>query len=541
MLNVTPIRGNDHHAAAHYFSAADDYYAKENPGEWQGIGAESLGLKGAVEQVQLARLLDGQLPNGERIQKTFDRSSKKKRMGLDLTFSAPKSVSMQALVASDRTVTLMHDRAVTRALEQVERLAEARKKVKGKSYRERTGNLVIAKFRHEMSRAKDPQLHTHSVVFNMTQRSDGAWRALSNEDIFLVRTEIEAIYRTELAMGLKALGYGIRLVDDKGGFELAHISRDQIEAFSSRSQVIEAMLADEGKTRASASRLEKQIIAIATRPRKDEGDRAIVKQYWVEKSRELGIDYGENSKLNQFSYTSRKSGGSGAQDVEGEGSEPARDRAPSVDGTARNIAEDRPSVPLASRDAERSGSTSKNQAAKSGLADSEVAGAGGQNSSAQATLKPVQIFVQYAIDHLTEREATVRESALSAAALQRAVGLAGLSEVRTEIKRLVNQGTLIESMPAYRIADRKDGLSLSAAGWQNYLGEMKGWSANEARQYVANAIKQGSLVPNEKRYTTQKALKCEKSILAIGCCRSSCCGLGRGRCCCGIGRARERA
>ncbi|WP_040245344.1 relaxase domain-containing protein, partial [Xanthomonas citri] len=72
------------------------------------------------------------------IQTTFDPTDNKKRMGLDLTFSAPKSVSMQALVAGDKDVTAAHDRAVTRALEQVERLAEARKKVKGKSYRERT-------------------------------------------------------------------------------------------------------------------------------------------------------------------------------------------------------------------------------------------------------------------------------------------------------------------------------------------------------------------------------------------------------------------
>ncbi|MEN9119324.1 MobF family relaxase, partial [Xanthomonas euvesicatoria] len=148
---------------------------------------------------QLSRLLDGRLPNGERIQTTFDPTDNKKRMGLDLTFSAPKSVSMQALVAGDKDVTAAHDRAVTRALEQVERLAEARKKVKGKSYRERTGNMVIGKFRHEMSRAKDPQLHTHSVVLNMTQRADGAWRALSNEDIFRVQHEVDALYKAELA------------------------------------------------------------------------------------------------------------------------------------------------------------------------------------------------------------------------------------------------------------------------------------------------------------------------------------------------------
>ena len=101
MLNVTPIRGNNQYAAARYFSAADDYYAKETPGEWQGEGAARLGLVGPVDQLQLAKLLDGKLPNGERIHTTFNAETNKRRMGLDMTFSAPKSVSMQALVAGD--------------------------------------------------------------------------------------------------------------------------------------------------------------------------------------------------------------------------------------------------------------------------------------------------------------------------------------------------------------------------------------------------------------------------------------------------------
>ncbi|CCF69613.1 conjugative relaxase (plasmid) [Xanthomonas citri pv. punicae] len=460
MLNVTSIRGNNQYAAAHYFSAADDYYAKENPGEWQGQGAQVLGLTGPVEQAQFSRLLDGQLPNGERIQTTFDPTDNKKRMGLDLTFSAPKSVSMQALVAGDKDVTAAHDRAVTRALEQVERLAEARKKVKGKSYRERTGNMVIGKFRHEMSRAKDPQLHTHSVVLNMTQRADGAWRALSNEDIFRVQHEVDALYKAELARGLQALGYAIRLVDDQGNFELDHISRDQIEAFSARSRLIEEALANEGKTRATATTLEKQIISLATRPRKDESDRDLVKQYWVEKSRELGIDYGPRSQLDGRTYEAGDSfGGRG------------RERGDAGDRIAA--------------------------------------------TSLPARLTPAQAVVQYAINHLTEREAVVRETALTATALRRAVGLAGPDEVRAEIKRLVGQGALIEAMPAYRMADRKDGPALSSAGWKSYLQDLKGWSDKQARQYVSNAIKQGSLVPAEKRYTTQKALAREKAILAI--------------------------
>ncbi|AZR27128.1 MULTISPECIES: MobF family relaxase [Xanthomonas] len=460
MLNVTPIRGNNQYAAAHYFSAADDYYAKENPGEWQGQGAQVLGLTGPVEQSQLSRLLDGRLPNGERIQTTFDPTDNKKRMGLDLTFSAPKSVSMQALVAGDKDVTAAHDRAVTRALEQVERLAEARKKVKGKSYRERTGNMVIGKFRHEMSRAKDPQLHTHSVVLNMTQRADGAWRALSNEDIFRVQHEVDALYKAELARGLQALGYAIRLVDDQGNFELDHISRDQIEAFSARSRIIEEALANEGKTRATATTLEKQIISLATRPRKDESDRDLVKQYWVEKSREFGIDYGPRSQLDGRTYEAGDSfGGRG------------RERGDAGDRIAA--------------------------------------------TSLPARLTPAQAVVQYAINHLTEREAVVRETALTATALRRAVGLAGPDEVRAEIKRLVGQGALIEAVPAYRMADRKDGPALSSAGWKSYLQDLKGWSDKQAQQYVSNAIKQGSLVPAEKRYTTQKALAREKAILAI--------------------------
>ncbi|AKK24690.1 MobF family relaxase [Pandoraea oxalativorans] len=453
MLNVTPIRGNNQYAAAHYFAAADDYYAKEHCGEWQGEAARLLGLTGPIEQAQFSRLLDGQMPNGERIQTTFDRSAHKKRMGLDLTFSAPKSVSMQALVAGDRQVSAAHDRAVTRALEQVERLAKARKKVQGKSCHERTGKLVIGKFRHEMSRAKDPQLHTHAVVLNMTRRADGAWRALSNEDIFGAKKAIDAIYQAELAKGLLAIGYQIRVVDDKGNFELAHLGREQIEAFSARSHIIEQALANEGKTRASASTLEKQVMALATRQRKDESDRQIVKQYWIEKSRELGIDYGARSP----------------PDGRGDGPRGAFDRAAAM------------SLPV--------------------------------------SLTPAQAVVQYAINHLTEREAVVRESTLTATALRRAVGLAGMEEVRTEIRRRVAQGALIESVPAYRMATPAPGPTdapvLSSAGWACYLRESKGCTPKAAREYVAHAIRRGSLVPVERRYTTHQALARERAILAI--------------------------
>ena len=442
MLNVTSIRGNNQYAAAHYFSAADDYYAKEHPGEWQGRGAEELGLDGPVEQTQLSRLLDGKLPNGAQIQASFGEDAKK-RMGLDLTFSAPKSVSMQALVAGDKEVALAHDKAVSIALEQVEKLAEARRKVDGKSMRERTGNLVIGKFRHEMSRAKDPQLHTHAVVMNMTQRSDGKWRALANEDIFKVQHEIDALYKSELARGLQALGYNIRLVDDNGNFELAHISRDQLVAFSARSQVIEEALANQGKTRESASTLEKQVIALATRPRKDESDRAVVKQYWLTKSQELGIQYAKDETA-------------------------LGPREKSLD-----------------------------------------------HQSLPRSMTPAQAVVRYAINHLTERESVVSHTKLISTAVKRAVGVASAEGVHAEVRELIRTGPLIESAPGYKLSERKHGKALSKAGWRSYLREHKGWTDRQCRLYVDQAIKKGSLVEAEKRYTTLGALKREKAILAI--------------------------
>ncbi|MDM0015037.1 MobF family relaxase [Variovorax sp. J22P168] len=469
MLGITLIKGSNQYAAAHYFASGDDYYAKEHAGEWQGEGARILGLTGPVEQKQLSRLFNGQLPNGERIQLTFDRTTNEKRMALDLTFSAPKSVSMQALIAGDKAVTEAHDRAVTKAMREVERLAVARRKVKGKSYHERTSKLVIGKFRHELSRAKDPQLHTHAVILNMTQRSDGAWRSLSNEDIFKVKREIDAVYQTQLAHELTQLGYAIRVVDDKGNFELDHITREQIEAFSARARAIEEALDQKGMTRGSASTLEKQVIAMITRPRKDESDRVVVKRYWIEKSSELGIDFGPRSRLDAYTVDAV--------------------RAERRGGPKRDLA------------------TSSSERAPDSLAETTPALPG--------SVTPAQAVVQYAIKHLTEREAVASESDLMGTALRRAVGLAGPDDVRAEIARLVKSGALIESTPIYRTTEPGRTTALSQAGWRTFVHEHKGWSPAQAREHVSLAIKRGSLVPVERRYTTLEALKEEKIILAI--------------------------
>ncbi|WP_181941378.1 relaxase domain-containing protein, partial [Klebsiella pneumoniae] len=83
----------------------------------------------------------------------------KERLGYDLTFSAPKGVSMQALIHGDKAIIAAHEKAVAAAVQEAEKLAQARTTHAGKTITQNTGNLVVASFRHETSRALDPELH----------------------------------------------------------------------------------------------------------------------------------------------------------------------------------------------------------------------------------------------------------------------------------------------------------------------------------------------------------------------------------------------
>ena len=205
--------------ASYYEDGADDYYAKEGEAsQWQGKGAEALGLEGAVDSQRFRELLAGKVQDGTAIMRSSTRDDAKARIGVDLTFSAPKSVSMQALIHGDARIIQAHDRAVSKAMEHAEQRAQARQKVAGKSRVENTGNLVMAKFRHETSRERDPQLHTHAIVLNMTQRSDGQWRALRNDEIIKSTKYLGAVYRSELAHELQGMGYQLRH-DKDGMFE----------------------------------------------------------------------------------------------------------------------------------------------------------------------------------------------------------------------------------------------------------------------------------------------------------------------------------
>jgi conjugative relaxase-like TrwC/TraI family protein len=275
--------------AASYYEA-DDYYAEGGfaPSEWLGKGAQTLKLAGAVDREQFAQLLAGHVAGQEL--GTMRDGEWEHRPGWDITFSAPKSVSIMAEVAGDRRLIAAHERAVKTALELAEQhFSATRIREDGSIRREATGNLVIASFRHGTSRALDPQLHSHNIILNMTRDEGGQWRSLEPRAFYQMQKQMGAIYRQELAAGVQRLGYGIERGKDST-FEIAGIGEETLESFSQRSAAIEARLAERGKSRAEASAAEKQIAALDTRLAKEAVPHAELIGAWREAADAAGWD-----------------------------------------------------------------------------------------------------------------------------------------------------------------------------------------------------------------------------------------------------------
>ena len=286
MLTMSNVANNT--AASSYYEQADDYYSRDrSPSAWSGRAADELGLAGEVKAEDFRAMLDGRLPNGEQLHHAGEGSGR--RGGTDLTFSAPKSVSLQALVAGDTRLLQAHETAVARALDRAEELAACRVTVDGVTTKQTTGTLAVAQFRHDLSRAADPQLHTHAVVLNVTQREDGAWRALDNEALYRNKMWLGAYYRSELAKEVKALGYELRVTHADGRFELAHVAPEQVKAFSSRSKMIEEAVGRLGLTREEATARQLQVAALATREGKQVHDRALLLAEWKERAAAVGL------------------------------------------------------------------------------------------------------------------------------------------------------------------------------------------------------------------------------------------------------------
>ncbi len=283
--------------ATHYYAdQADDYYSRDgSAATWQGDGARRLGAIGTIDPARFKAMLQGDFGRGITASQSA-RKDAKARAALDLTFGAPKSITLQALIGGDERLIQANDDAVATALAYVEQhLAMGRRKENGQSRVEHTGNLIIAKFRHETARptedaAPDPHLHVHALLMNLTQRADGQWVALSNEQIFQLLRVTDSIYQATLERNVRALGYAVR--QEKNHIELAHISREQIEFFSKRSAGITAELAARGTSRDQAPHALRQGITLAHRQQKTQAySRAELQQEWKVAANSIGMQF----------------------------------------------------------------------------------------------------------------------------------------------------------------------------------------------------------------------------------------------------------
>jgi len=284
------------------FSNAETNYFTEDErirGEWQGKLATEWGLIGNVREEQFARLSQGQDPHtGEQLiahrrSHTYELENgdevktMEHRAGWDFTFSAPKSVSVTALVGGDRRIAEAHKESVTVALDAVEKYTQAR--LGGRYVPETTSRWIAAKFHHDTARPDQkeqytaPQLHTHSVVFNMTRREDGSIRALDAIELFRSQQFGSAVYQAELGKRLQELGYDVQ-PGKNGAPEITGYSREYLDANSVRSTEIRAYLNERGLEGAGAA----QIAAHRTREAKSLRTAENVRQLWAERASEFG-------------------------------------------------------------------------------------------------------------------------------------------------------------------------------------------------------------------------------------------------------------
>ncbi len=231
VLSIAPVRSAVN--ASGYF-AQDGYYTKDEllaeKSLWVGNGVKQLGLYGSVTQESLLNILQGKNAQGDFLVKLG--ANDKHHAGQDLTFSAPKSVSIMALVAGDNRLVNAHQLAVMETLQYIENNILSDRKG------ELTQKMVCATFLHETNREQEPQLHTHSVVANVTQTADGQWRCINDKILYQNKMALGLVYRGFLAQKVQELGYDIK-IGNKGLFEIANVNQDYIKAFSTRSKQID--------------------------------------------------------------------------------------------------------------------------------------------------------------------------------------------------------------------------------------------------------------------------------------------------------------
>ena len=414
-------------------------------------------------------MLEGVVPDGSgrqlgRIGKDGERQH---RPGRDLTLSAPKSVSLAALVGGDARVVDAHDRAVARTVAWFEKnVAETRMKDPETGRMVRTGGqkTVVAAFRHDTSRNLDPALHTHAVIANMVKGADGKWRSMSNEKLYESKMLLGALYRNELAAGLSRLGYGIDKTHADGRFEIAGVSRETVEAFSTRRAEIQAAMAERNLGSPADNPRLAERAALMTRSAKRDIDRDELTGIWQKQAADLGFDARELVAEAEREVASKTA----APAVHGPGNGA---------GTGRGAGSVTRLVPWS-------------RWLRTRLA---------QTGTKPAVLGPAEA-VAWAVAHLSEREAVFARTDLLAAALAWNPGAAPVADIEREVAAREAAGTLHAArLPGLEdrltteraVADERETIALMGAGQGRGAVPMRG-------RAVDKALRNGPLTHGQK-------------------------------------------
>ena len=263
--------------------AREDYYLEggEPPGQWVGQGSAALGLAGVVERETFLNLFAGTDEQGNAL--VQNAGDPKRQPGWDLTFSAPKSVSVLWATTEGETRRALQDAhfaAVKSALETIEAGATTRRGQGGQI--KEAASLVIATFEHGTSRAQDPQLHTHALVLNLGVRADGTTGTLESQHIYRSKMAVGALYRADLGARLQTLGYAVER--DGSSFAIKGVPQSLQDEFSKRRAEIESHLHTSGKDSARAA----AYAALDTRQVKEHTAREELFGLW----RQTGAEHG---------------------------------------------------------------------------------------------------------------------------------------------------------------------------------------------------------------------------------------------------------
>ena len=314
--------------------------------------------------------------------------------------------------------------------------------------------IVAATFRHDTSRNLDPQLHSHAVLANMVQGENGKWRSMANEGLYARQKLIGMLYRNELAGNLARLGYGIEKTHADGRFEIAGVSRDTIEAFSTRRAEIEAAMAERNLGNSADNPRLAERAALMTRAAKRDIDRGELRDAWRKQAADLGLDAGA---------------------LVGEAA--ARSVGPAMHvpemASEKHIS---PETPV--------------------TASPDVVGPDG----AANDRNPASEAVAWAMAHLSEREAVFARADLLAAALAHAPGTIAIAEAEREVAALEKAGTLHPvNMPgaedslatAKTVAEERETVASMRAGQGRGAVPMRGWQ-------VQGHLNKGPLTAGQK-------------------------------------------